>query len=393
MEVKQLETLVNGAITDSLGGSEIALSENLENVVDVGTAFENLPKTDKIYEKFTGALVNQIGKLIVVNRSYTGNAPSVLMDSWQYGSILEKITSEMPKVTKNESWDLKDGTSYDPHIFHSAKAEAKFYNSLTTFEIDRSIVDRQIRQSFQSASQLNAFVSMLFNETQKALTVATEDLIYFVIGNMIANSISNADDTKTAAINLIDTYKAATGDETIKADTCIYKPEFIRHAAYMMSLYQSKMSALTTMFNLGGKQRFTSGEYAHIITLADFMKAADIYLQSDTYHDEYTRLTRGDTVPYWQAPGATFSFKDASTISLTPVKPDGAVGEKVTQSGILGVIFDRDALGVANFDRRVTTEYNPKAEFTNYFYKQDARYFNDFNEQFLVFYVKDSEAV
>ena len=393
MEVSQIYELVNAALTSSLGGSEVALAPDLSNVVDVGTTIKNLSDGDHFYEKFTGSIVNKIGKTIIVNRAYTGNAPSILMDGWLYGSILEKIGSEMPTVVKNDTWDLTDGQSYDPHVYHSAKAYAKYFNKMTTFEIDRSILDRQIRQSFASASQLNAFVSMLANETQKALTVANEQLIYDTLGNLIAVTLANKTSKPAMAINLLDTYKAASGDDALTADVAVYNPAFIRHAALQMKLYAKKLSALTTMFNQGGKQRFTPSDMLKIVSLNDFMQAADVYLQSDTYHDEYTRLLKGDVVPYWQAPGASFSFSSASTINFTPIKDDGTKGEAVEQSGILFVMFDRDACGVANFDQRVTTEWNPKGEFTNYFYKQDARYFNDFNEQCIVFYVADSEAV
>ena len=393
MEVSQIAEIVNSALTDSLGGTDVSVAPDLSNVVDVGDTIKNLASTDKFYERFTGAIANKIGKTIIVNRAYTGNAPSILMDGWLYGSILEKISSEMPTVVKNDSWDLQDGTSYDPHVYHSAKAFAKYFNKMTTFEIDRSILDRQIRQSFASASQLNSFISMLFNETQKALTVANEQLIYDTLGNLIAVTILNKGTRPAMAINLLDTYKAASGDETLDAAHAVYSPAFIRHAALQMKLYSKKMSALTKMFNQGGKQRFTPSSMLKIVSLNDFMQAADVYLQSDTYHDEYTRLLRGDVVPYWQAPGSKFDFTSSSSIKFQPIKEDGTQGEEVSQSGILFVMFDRDACGVANFDSRVTTAWSPKGEFTNYFYKQDARYFNDFDEQCIVFYVADSEAV
>ena len=95
-------------------------------------------------------------------------------------------------------------------------------------------------------------------------------------------------------------------------------------------------------------------------------------------------LTFAETVPFWQGTGTDYSFGAVSKINVkTPT------GKTVEQDGILGVVFDRDALGVANFNRRVTTNWNPKAEFWNYWHKQDARYFNDYQEQCVVFYIAD----
>ena len=120
----------------------------------------------------------------------------------------------------------------------------------------------------------------------------------------------------------------------------------------------------------------------HVVMLADFKKAANVFLQSDVFHDTLTELPNADIVPYWQGSGQGYGFTDISSINIKT-----ASGSNVTASGILGVMFDRDALGVTNLDRRVTTNYNPKAEFYNNWYKFDAGYFNDTNENFVVFFV------
>ena len=116
--------------------------------------------------------------------------------------------------------------------------------------------------------------------------------------------------------------------------------------------------------------------------LADFKKAANVYLQSDVFHDNFTELPNAEVVPYWQGSGLDYGFESVSAINIKT-----ASGEDVEVSGILGVMFDRDALGVTNLDRRVTTNYNPKAEFYSNWYKFDAGYFNDTNENFVVFFV------
>ena len=84
----------------------------------------------------------------------------------------------------------------------------------------------------------------------------------------------------------------------------------------------------------------------------------------------------------WQATGKDYAFEDVSKIDVT-----SASGAHVSVSGVLGVMFDRDALGVTNLDKRVTTNYNAKAEFFNNYYKFDAGYFNDTNENFVVFFI------
>lgn len=380
MEIKQIYEIVNNATKETIGDSAL-LTEDLSNIVDVGTAVFNA----SAFDAYVRSLVNHIGKVVFVNRPYRGSAPSVLMDAWEYGSVVEKIHSEMPEAVENESWELTDGASYDPHVFHKPKAEAKFFNKMTTFEIEASITEMQVRQSFSNATQLNAFVSMLFNEIDKAMTVRTDSLIMRTIANMIAETKKDAVATSatTRAVNLLTEYNTQFSGNTITAADAIYTPEFIRFAAYKIALYTDRLTRMSTLFNVGGKQRFTPKDLQHIVLLSEFASAADVYLQSDTFHDEYTRLVNAERVPFWQGSGTDYAF--GSTSKIDAVAASG--GDRQQISGVLGCIFDRDALGVMNNNQRVTTQYNPKAEFTNYFYKKDARYFNDLNENFVFFYV------
>lgn len=383
MEVKQVYQFVNDATSEALG-SEGLLTEDLSNAVDVGTAIFNAGA----FDRYVKSLVNHIGKVLFVNRAYRGSAPSVLRDAWEYGSVVEKISSELPEAVENESWELTDGASYDPNVFHQPKVEAKFFNKMTTFEIERSVTERQVKQSFSNSTQLNAFVSMLFNEVEKSMTIKVDQLVMRTINNMIAETvydqftggaITGAGGPR--AINLLSRFNTQYG-KSLTAAAAILDPDFIRYAAYVMALHVDRLTRMTTLFNVGGKQRFTPKDLQHIVMLSEFRAAADVFLQSSTFHDEYTKLVNAETVPFWQGSGTDYTFTNTGKIQAVT-----AAGHSQTVTGVLGCIWDRDALGVMSENSRVTTNYNPKAEFTNYFYKRDARYFNDFNENFIVFYV------
>lgn len=375
MEIKQVYQFVNDAASEVIGDTAV-VEEDLSNVVDIGTAIFNA----SAFDAYVKSLVNHIGKVIFVNRPYRGSAPSVLMDAWEYGSVVEKIHSEMPDAVENESWDLVDGQSYDPHVFHQPVAEAKFFNKMTTFEIEASITERQVKQSFSSATQLNAFISMIFNEIEKALTVRTDALIMRTINNMIVETAKDANANR--AVNLLSKYNTLYG-QSLTADKAIVNPDFIRYAAYQIALYTDRLTRMSTLFNVGGKQRFTPKDLQHIVMLSEFRAAADVFLQSGTFHDEYTKLVNAETVPFWQGSGTDYAFTSTGAINAKPAS--GGDAQNIT--GVIGCIFDRDALGVMNNNQRVTTQWNAKAEFTNYFYKKDARYFNDLNENFVYFYV------
>lgn len=383
MEVKQIYDIANAATKEAIGETAI-LNEDLSNVVDIGEAIMNARSLDK----YVNALVDHIGKVIFVNRAYEGEAPSVLRDGWTYGAVLEKIASEMPEAVENETWNLVDGASYDPNVFNQPSVSAKFFNKKTTFEIDRSITDRQVRSGFSNAGQLGAFISMLFNEVDKSATVKTSELVRRTISNFIGETFykMNEGGTYTGAgdtrcINLRSRYNTQYS-KSISAADALYDPDFIKYAAYYMGITKSRMRTMSKLFNIGGKSRFTPERLNHFVLLSDFKAAADVFLQSDTFHNSFVELPKAETVSYWQGSGDDYGFSNISSINVTT-----ASGHTIEASGILGVMFDHDALGVCNPDRRVTTNYNPKAEFTNYFYKFDSQYFNDFNENFVVFYV------
>ena len=378
MLVTQVKDLVNLATKEALG-AEAVQTEDLTNVVDMGEAIFNANAVDA----YVRSLVNHIGKVIFVNRPYAGSAPSVLMDGWEFGSVLEKITAELPEASENETWNLVDKQSYDPNIFYKPTVEAKFYNKRVTFEIDVSITERQVKQSFSSATQLNAFVSMIYNEVDKAMTIKIDSLIMKTIVNMI--SVTMTDANANRAVNLLSLYNSEIAPATpLTAAKALYDLNFIKFASYKMKLYATRLGTISRLFNIGGKARFTPRDLLHIVMLEEFKSSADVYLQSDTFHNEFVKLPEAEGVAYWQGSGTDYAFGSTSKIMVKDAK-----GNSTTKTGILAVMFDRDALGVCNKDKRVTTDYNAKAEFYNNFYKFDCEYFNDTNENFVVFYIAD----
>lgn len=391
MDITQVATLVNSVNQEIIGESAI-LKEDLSNVVDVGKAIFDATS----YDKYVNALVDHIGRVIFVDRKYSGSLASLYRDNWEYGAVMEKIyVTDLPVAIENDTWKLQNGTSYDPNVFTQPSVAAKFYNKKTTFEVDLSIADIQVRSAFDSATQLNAFISMLMNSVDTAINIRLEGLSERVINTLIANTfnddIPDLDVSKTGikAVNLLKLYNDQFTPATpLTVANCMYNAEFIRFAALIIAKYSERLKKVSTLFNCGGLVRFTPADKQHIILLSDFVAAAGSYLQSDTYHNEFTALPKAITVPYWQGSGTDYSFDSISKVHVDIVDPSDATKTiEVNLPGVLGVIFDHDAAGITNDKRRVTSNYNAKAEFTNMFYKQDANYFVDLNENAVVFFV------
>lgn len=390
MKVEQIYSLVNDITEELLGKSDL-LQEDLSNVVDVGTElFDNVS-----VDNYVKTLVNKVGKTIFVNRPYKGNVPSVLMDSWEFGSVLEKIQADIPQATENESWDLVDGETYNQDIFYKPSISVKFFNKRVTFEVPMSFTELQVKESFTSANQLNGFLSMLYNAVENSMTIKIDSLIMRTINNMIAETVYHdiplsdgetyADKTGIKAVNLLKQYNDLNGT-SLTPDKALSDEGFIKYATYTINLYADRLTKISTLFNVGGKERFTPKDKLNIVMLSDFKASADIYLQANTFNKELVELPKADTIPYWQGSGKNYSLKDISSINVKLTK-EGNKNRIINLSGILAVMFDREALGVTNLDRRVTTNYNAKAEFFNNYFKFDAGYFNDLNENFVVFFM------
>ena len=376
MEMTQIAEIVNET-TAQVTGTEAVADIDLNKIVDAGAEVIDSDKVDH----YVQSLIDRIGKVVFVNRPYTGGTPSVMMDSWEYGAILEKIQYEgIPEAEDNDTWDLEDQRSYDPNIFYKPTVSAKFFSERRTFDIPMSFAQRQVKSAFTSAGQLQAFFSMIENAISKGMTVKMDSLVEATINNFIITTYG--DGTANArVVKLLTEYAAFTGRTAPSAAYAFADPEFVRFAGYRMKRKIAQMGKLSTVFNAGGKYRHTPKDKLHMILHADFTAAADAYLQSDSYHNEFVKLPNADTVPFWQGSGTGFEWADTSKIIATPRGGDSAV----TLSNVVGIMFDRDALGVSNLDRRVTTNWNPKGEFTNNWYKFDAGYFNDFNENGVIF--------
>lgn len=380
MTVKQIYELVNASTKQVLGETAI-LTEDLSNVVDIGTEIFNANAVDN----YVKTLVDRIGKVIFVNRPYSGSIPSVLMDSWEYGSVTEKIQMDLPEAEVNETWELQDGATYDQNFFYQPKITVKFFNQMTTFDIPMSITEKQVQESFTSAQALGSFIGMIWTMIENSMTVKLDSLILMTINNMISltDSVNGGGDAQH--VHLLTEYKALNPDFTKTGESAMTDLDFLKYCAYRIKLVAGRMTQYSKVFNAEKKSRHTPKDLMHIVLLSDFKNAADVYLQSDTFHNELSALPNSESVQYWQGSGDgtdAFTFANTSKINIKDAK-----GNSYTKSNIIGVIFDRDALGVTKKNTRIRSHVVDKAEFYNYWYKADVGYFNDLSENFVCFLI------
>lgn len=391
MTVAQIWQFTNDALTQALGESAVLLAEDLSNIVSVGKQFQD----SATFDRYVEALVDKVGKQQFVDRVYASHAPSIMVDGWEYGSMLEKIYADIPDAEENPSWNLQHGQTYNQDIFTKPSVHASLFNDKTTYSIPLSIAEYQAKSGLLGAQQQNALISMLHNSVNNAMTMRTDALILRALNNMMALTFES-DYTGAAlgsksgvrAVNLLYLYNQRADVTTpLTAAQAITNPAFMRFAAREINRYLRNMTTMSTLFNISGRERFTSRDRLHVIMLSDFVADTNVYLQSDVWHNELTALPNGiETIPYWQGSGGTFAFNDVSAINVAK----SSSGYAVNATGIIGLAFDREAVAVANQNPRVRQHTNARADFYNYWYKMDAMYLNDPNENFVLFFVNDT---
>lgn len=379
MKREQISQLLNSAIKEVVGESEL-VTENLSNVVTVGNAIP-VDKLDAIFNK----IINKVGNTIIESKTYNGNPLGILMTDWEYGSILEKIRIDIPDTENNDTWSLVKGTSYDCFKFSPPTVRAKYFNKAVTFEIAMSYTTEQMKDSFRNAEATTGFWNAVENAIRTSMTANTEMLEYRAVTNMIALKIHNNNNV----INLLAEYKADTGLTDITTAKALNDPDFLRYSAKKIAMYSDYIKSLSMLYNNDGYITHTADADKRLILLSDFAKSVEYNLYSTTFNDEFVKIGKYTTVPYWQGSGTARTFANNSKIDLTVANLNGE-NQTVQKSGIVGVLFDVNGCCVCRKNYRVLSMPVPKGEFINYWYKFDAMYMNDTACNFIVFTIEDS---
>ena len=375
MLITQTKEILTTIATEMLGPDNTIVTENLENLQDIG----NVLITQQNVDTYVKKLVDKIGKVVFKNRLLNSTAPSLLADSWEYGAILQKVRMKLIPAEENSAVKLVDGQSYDQNVFHQPTVCATFYSKEITFEVPISYTREQLNGSFNSVSELNGFYNLLETTVQNSLTVKTDALIMRTINYRIGKTYTKG--RASQKVNLLAGYNAASGKSLTTAD-CFQDEGFLKYAIAEIKNYQDRLKLPTSVFNDLKEETFTPAQNQKLVLLSDFKNTVDTHLIPVVQNSENLTLSC-ETVPYWQGSGANFSFTDISKIDVTL----DTTSEKAQVGGIVGILFDDEALKVGNLNQYVTTNYNAKGDFYTNYYKEQSGFFVDLAENFLIFYV------
>lgn len=389
MKVKQIATILNTVINPEQIGETAVVNEDLSNIVDVGKALTAAGTFGENFDNFTKGLIDQVGKVVFVDRVYTAQGPNLLRDSWEYGSVLQKVRCDLPDADDNKTWslaDLANGSTVDPFVITKPTVKAKYFNSKTTFEVPITLAEEQVKEAFKSPSDMNRFMSMIENRVLMKRALCTEAMSKRTLNNLIAQKIH----ANSNVVNLLKNYNTAY-TKTLTAATCLSDPDFLKYCAKTIMMYKKYIAEASMLYNNDGYVTFTPEDRLEFTVLSEFSKDLQVYMYADTYNKEFVQLDGYSEVAYWQGSGTNNAFNEISKIDVKALTADGTEFT-VSQTGVVAVMYDRDAAAICNENARVTSIYNPKAEYWNYFYKYDCAYMNDTAENCIVFIIDDAAA-
>lgn len=375
MLITQTKEILKTIASEMLGEDNTIVTENLENLQDIG----NVLITQQNVDTYVKKLVDKIGKVVFKNRLLNSTAPSLLVDSWEYGAILQKVRMKLIPAEENDAVKLVDGQSYNQDVFHQPTVSATFYSKEITFEVPISYTTEQLKSSFNSESELNGFYNLLETTVQNSLTVKTDALIMRTINYRIGKTYTKGRESQK--INLLAGYNKVSGGK-LTVDNCFQDEGFLKYAIAEIKNYQDRLKLPSSVFNDLKEETFTPVQNQKLVLLSDFKNTVDTHLIPVVQNSENLKLS-SETVPYWQGSGKTFSFADISKIDVTL----DTASETAQVSGIVGVLFDDEALKVGNLNQYVTTNYNAKGDFYTNYYKEQSGFFVDLAENFVIFYV------
>ena len=373
MAVKQIYDIVNSVNNQTMGLTDLTVVDE-QGLISLG---QTVLTTNGLADTWLNSLAQRIGRTIISFREYKSKYSDMVLDSMQWGNIVQKIKVSMPEATEDESYSLVDGQSVDMYKVSNPEVKQTFFTSETPYQFYVTVKRNQLEEAFTSEGAMNGFIGAIYGEVQNAIELSLESLARNCINNFIGEKFKSK---KT--INLLDMYNTETNKKLTVA-TCLHDKDFLAYCVSRINLYSKYMENMSTEYNDGTQTRHTPKSLQHLRVLEDFESRLETVVQYQAFRDNYVKLNNYHTTSFWQ------SIKKPDAIN---VKLDSD-STPAHFTGILAVLYDRDALGLYKKDSwNSTTPFNSAGGYYNTYYHHKELYFNDLSENFLVFVIADVSA-
>lgn len=376
--VKQISNIVNDSVKDALGKNIGVTKIDSSDIVSLGKAIANFDA----YEGFYKSLVNRIVKTVYFVRTYEGSSRSVLRDEHEYGAFVQKVYYNLPDAVDNPTWSIPTETNeyhqtspYD--VEGTVGVSALIFGGKGTWSIEIVRPVEQVKSAFIDSSSMMAFIDGIYVTIENAFKLEEERLVSLAVNTAMADAIDGG-----KARNLLAEFNTKTS-QTLSVEDALISADFLRYASMEINRTVDNMGKMSTAFNKANYPTFTSKDNMVVEMLSQFASASDMYLQSDTFHNELTQLPKYEKVPFWQSSGKSFEFADCSKIDVKHADFDA----DVTQGGIICFIHDVENVACYFGSRRSWEIFNPRSEVMIHGEKAEKGFAVDGHANAVVFYM------
>lgn len=377
---------ITGQYKDEDGNPTATFNEDLSNFIDVGKKITSSTEWGDNFDRYVGKLIDQIGKIVIEDKSYTSNLPKLEVDAFEYGAILEKIRVGEIDFEENPAWNLQKGQSYDYTTFNPVDAEATFFSNKTSFMMEWSWVTKQLKSAFDSKSNMMRLFSAIENKIRIKKQITTDNIKLRLINAINAENIA-----KGRCVNLLEVFRTETNNSSLTAQYALVNPDFLRHAGMTLKKYIQFIGMPSKIFNQENVLQWANKADLKMVCITDFDSAMSTYLYADTWHNEFVKFDGYSAISNWQGINEELDFENRSSINVSLASDDETV---VRQSGIVFTMFDKNMAVVYNEnDETDVAPHNPVGKFQNYYYSYDCSYMLDLGENSVTFIISDYSPV
>ena len=334
-----------------------------------------------------------LDRTIFAMRVYGKKFEDITVDEIRWGAVTRKINFlDTDLDSADDRLSLTDGQSIDPWVVKKPKVVQMNYYGATQYQDSITIFRDQLDSALRDASEFGRFMSALMtNITNKHKQIEEAEA-----RGILANFITAKASVDTAnAINVLQAYYDETGTTLTPADMFANSnySDFTRWLAGFMTTLTDKMAERSIKYhmNITGKEvmRFTDGDNLRKYISANVANYLETMVASGLYNpDRLSVITRGmNKMTYWQNIDNPYSVQATPAYLNTTTGAVDTALSPVQVDNIIGVLFDRDALGMVKRSTwSASSQFNPRGGYYNIFWHWTQSTWNSFDENFILLY-------
>lgn len=361
-------------------GTDIAALDSF-TIADVGANVVDPISGDLVKataESFFNALISVISRIEVQARAYTGDLADLMITEDEWGGFIERVYFELSDIITDPKWNLAANyaagiTDYAAaeHGFYPVKASAKVFREAVPLLTPISHPVDQLKEAVRSEDEMRALINGIRVAVRNTISLGLQSIRHMLAQCAIAVSIAGI----STGINLLGAYQSETGDTSVTISNWQQSEAFQAFCMRKIAETRDNLRTFNKAFNDGSVPIFTEEQDSKLVVLNKFDKILRFGVKANTFNQENLALGDYSTVTAWQgynAGGGASDF-DFTSVSKVMISADSSnklgIGTSAyTQGGVVALLFDRYALGISPYKRKVTTQYTAIGDYLNEFH-------------------------